>query len=167
MAEAAADSHTLGPVTFHLPSDPDYLKAKRIRTGEEQLDPRFDTFVERFHVEFGAPPLALGTDSVARADGTGNMPRLGVVLERSEQFWQFVVTPFCNYDPEKQATTARLFVESTDGVDLRSVFGLPRRSQVPVPWASEIFVYFQDFERMARWEACEGVQGEELEAFVQ
>jgi len=40
----------------YLANDPDYLKAKRIRRGEERIDARFDEFVERFRSRFGIVP---------------------------------------------------------------------------------------------------------------
>ena len=78
-------------------------------------------------------------------------PRLGVVLERTSQYRSFLRSPF-NFDKEKQNATAILFTESLPGADLRAMFGLqPRLLQAGVR-AGEIFVYFVDFERVAKWE---------------
>ena len=152
-------------MAFYVPDDPDYQSAKRVRRGEARIDPAFSGFVDRFRGAFGVPPLALNFDIVGKPGG-GKMPRLGVVLERSAQHQSFLAGEYQNYDPEKQDSIVRMLVESTAKGDLRKAYGLsPLRSR-QFDWASEIFVYFEDFERTAKWDAHEQVQGEELESFL-
>lgn len=70
-------------MSFITPRDPDYLRAKRIKQGESRVDPVYDAFIERFRLEYGFSPLAVFVDTMRRPQGQGNMPRLGVVLERT------------------------------------------------------------------------------------
>ena len=152
-------------MSFILPSDREYQSVKRIRQGKSRLDPIYDPFVESFRRRYGFPPLAVSVDAIDRPGQPGKTPRLGVVLERSAQYNSFVRAPH-SYDSRMQQAIARMFVDALDGTDLPAVFGLPRprpRSRVQ---AEHIFVYFADFERVAKWEAYDLVSGPELEAFT-
>ena len=42
-------------MTFHSPDDADYRWARRLRRGEERLEPVFDALLARFRGEFGNP----------------------------------------------------------------------------------------------------------------
>jgi hypothetical protein len=152
-------------VSFVQPSDLDYLRAKRIKQGQSRVDPVYDAFVERFRERYGISPLAVTLDTFDRPRGQGKTPRLGVVLERTDQYRLFFRSPF-NFDKEKQKAVAVLFTESQRGADLRAMFGLPRRLPHAGVRADEIFVYFEDFERVAKWEVHDLATSSELEDFT-
>jgi hypothetical protein len=149
-------------VAFYTPSDPDYLVVKRIRQGLDRIDPVFDGFVAHFAARFGVAPLALLTDSMPGPGHGASVPRLGVVLEHTEDSLTFRHGEQGNFDTRKQRMTADLFMEGLVDVDLRDLFGLPRAE---TPRADDLFVYFPDFERVAIREAHDQVQRAELEAF--
>lgn len=65
----------------------------------------------------------------------------------------------------KQRAVAILFTESLPGGDLRAMFA-PRSERPGGVLADEIFVYFADFERVAKWEVHDLVAGCELENFT-
>jgi len=154
-----------GRVSFVRPSDPDYLRAKRIKQGQSRVEPVYDAFVERFRERYGISPLAITLDTFNRPRGQGKTPRLGVVLERTDQYHSFLRSPF-NFDKDKQKAIAVLFTESLRGADLRAMFGLPHRQMLAELGADEIFVYFEDFERVAKWEVHDLVTSSELEDFT-
>jgi hypothetical protein len=152
-------------VSFVQPSDPDYLFAKRIKQGRSRLDPAYDGFVERFPERYGISLLAVMLDAVGRPRGQGKTPRLGVVLERTSQYRSFLRSPF-GFDKEKQKAVAVLLAQSLRGADPRAMFGLPPRLLHGEVRADEIFVYFDDFERVAKWEVHDLAANSGLEDFT-
>jgi hypothetical protein len=85
---------------FVQPNDPEYLRAKRIKQGTSRVDPVCDAFVERFRQRYGISPLDVVLDTFDRPQGQGKTPRLGVVLERTDQYRSFLRSPF-NFDRVK------------------------------------------------------------------
>lgn len=152
-------------MSFVQPRDRDYLRAKRIKQGQSRLDPVYDPFAGRFRNRYGFSPLAVMLDAVGRPRGQGKTPRLGVVLERTSQYRSFLRSPF-GFDKEKQKSVAMLFTESLQGADLQAMFGLEHRGPGAGLEADEIFVYFDDFERVAKWEVHDLVTSSEREAFT-
>jgi hypothetical protein len=141
------------------------LHAKRIKQGQSRVDPVYDGFVERFREQYGISPLAIMLDTFDRPRGQGTTPRLGIVLERTDQYRSFLRGTF-NYDKVKQKAVAVLFTESLTGADLRPMFGLSRRVPHAAVRAEEIFVYFNDFERVAKREVHDLVTSSEREDFT-
>ena len=151
-------------MTFIMPTDRGYQLAKRIKQGTAQLDPTFDAFVERFTARYGIPLLTIGLDSIDRPRGEGKQARLAVVLERSQQYQSFLTSPF-NYDKAKQNEIAHLLTTSVSARTLREQFDLPRRPFSPGPTAEDIFVCFQDFEKVATDEVHDLAVDAELDRF--
>jgi hypothetical protein len=152
-------------VSFVTPRDPDYLRVKRIKQGELRVDPVYDAFIEGFRQRYGVSPLAVLLDTVSKPRGQGKTPRLGVVLERTDQYRAFVRGPF-RPEKYKQQAVATLFMQSLPGADSGALFGFPRRERHAGVRADEIFVYFTDFERVATWEMHDLVTARELEDFT-
>ncbi|MGN6795862.1 MAG: hypothetical protein ACTHJW_26030 [Streptosporangiaceae bacterium] len=152
-------------MSFVTPRDRDYLRVKRIKQGQCRVDPVYDAFIEGFRDRYGVSPLAVLLDTVSRQQGQGKTARLGVVLERTDQYRAFVRGSF---RPERhmQQAVAILFTESLRSTDLPAMFGFPRRARHAGVRADEIFVYFADFERVAKWEVHNLVAGDELEDFT-
>jgi len=152
-------------VSFVTPRDPDYLRVKRIKQGRCRVDPVYDAFIEGFRDRYGVSPLAVLLDTVSPPRELGRTPRLGVVLERTDQYRAFVRGPF-RPEKYKQQAVAILFTESLRGADLPAMFGFPRSERHAGVRADEIFVYIADFERVAKWEVHDLVAGCELEDFT-
>lgn len=153
-------------MSFVQPGDPDYRRARRIKQGRSRLDPVYDAFAERFRERYGISPLALMLDAPDRPRGQGKTPRLAVVLERTSQYRPFLRSPFGGFDKEKQKAVAVLFTQSLPGADLRAMFGLPPGPRHGEVRADEIFVCFDDFERVAKWEAHDLAATAGLEDFI-
>jgi hypothetical protein len=151
-------------MSFVQPRDRDYLLAKQIKQGRSRIDPAYDPFVERFRDRYGFRPLAVMLDAINRPRGQGE-PRLCVVLERTSQYRSFQPGPF-GFDKEKQKSVAMLFTEALGGADLRAMFGLGPRARRAELGADEIFVCFDDFERVAKREVHDLVTNSEHEAFT-
>lgn len=152
-------------MSFVKPSDPDYLRAKRIKQGQSRVDPGYDAFVERFRDRYRISPLDVTLDTFDRPREQGKTPRLGVVLERTAEYRSFLESPF-KFDKDKQQAIAVLFTQSLPATDLRVMFGLPRGLRHAEVRADEIFVYFEDFERVAKWEVHDLASSSELEDFT-
>ncbi|BBY28663.1 hypothetical protein [Mycolicibacterium sediminis] len=148
-----------------LPNDDAYHRVKRIRQGVGRLEPIFDDFVDRFERRFGFAPLSLTTDALKPSVKRASAPRLGVVLERTEQYRSFLEAGR-GYDPTKQRLIAQMFVGALVGVDLLSVFGMPGKYVGSEDFAGEIFVHFSDFERLAKIETHSSLTPAELEHFT-
>jgi hypothetical protein len=148
-----------------MPRDPDYLHVKRIKQGQSRVDPVYGAFIEGFRERYGVSPLAVLLDTVSRPRGQGRTPRLGVVLERTDECRAFVRTPF-RPEQYKQQAVALLFTESLGGANLQAMFGFPRSERHAGVRADEIFVYFDDFERVAKWEVHDLVAACELQDFT-
>jgi hypothetical protein len=151
-------------MTFIMPTDPGYGRAKRIKQGVVRLDPIYDRFVDRFHARYGIPLLTIGLDSIDRPGGEGKTPRVAVVLERSLQYRAFLTSPF-NYDKAKQKEIARLLTTAVPARTLRESFDLPHKRLGSAPKAEDIFVCFQDFEDVAKHEVHDLAVDSELKQF--
>lgn len=136
-------------MTFIMPADRDYLRAKQVRQGVARLDPAYDRFVERFHARYGIAPLTIGLDSIDKPRREGKTPRLAVVLERSSEYRSFLKSPF-NYDKTKQREIAHLLTGTVASRTLCEQFGVPARLRGGALTAEEIFVCFEDFEKVAK-----------------
>ncbi|WP_132188961.1 MULTISPECIES: hypothetical protein [Kribbella] len=110
-------------MSFIVPSDVEYQRAKRLRQRKSRLDPIYDDFVERFRQRYGFPPLAISLDAIDRPGQPRKTPRLGVVLERSRQYNSFLRDPY-SYDSRKQHTIAGMFAEALSD---HSPHRMPRR----------------------------------------
>jgi hypothetical protein len=152
-------------VSFVTSRDPDYLRVRRIKQGECRVDTVYDAFIEGFRERYGVSPLAVLLDTVSRPRGQGRTPRLGVVLERTDQYRAFVRGPF-RPDSYKQQAVAILFTESMREADLPAMFRFPRSQRHAGVRADEIFVYFADFERVAKLEVHDLVAACELGDFT-
>lgn len=151
-------------MTFILPSDPDYLRAKKIKQGAARLDPAYDRFVERFHAHYGIAPLTISLDSIGRPRSEGKTPRLAVVLERTTQYRSFLMSPF-NYDKTKQREIAHLLTATVASRTLREQFDLPHWLPGRAPQSAEIFVCFEDFEKVAKDEVHDLTERADRERF--
>jgi hypothetical protein len=148
------------PMSFITPRDADYLRAKRIKQGLSHTKPVYDTFIERFRLEYGVKPLAVFADAIARRRGQPKTPRLSVVLERTDERRRFLTAPYLA-DKRKQKAVARLLTDSLQNRDLQAIFGLPGVS------ADDIYVYFADFEDVAKQEVHDlATASAELDMFV-
>jgi hypothetical protein len=151
-------------VTFLLPSEAGYRRAKQARRGATRLDPAFDGFVGRFRGRFGVAPLWLEPDHVKHWGGDRSpKARLDVVLERTDQYRAFFTGG--NFNAAKQHATAAMFAEELGGTDLRPIFGLSERISRPDLDADGIFVCFSQFEQVARAEAHQLVTAEQIARF--
>lgn len=151
-------------MTFLMPTDRDYLRAKKIKQGVAQLDSLYDRFVERFHARYAITPLTISLDSIDKPRREGKTPRLAVVLERSSEHRSFLTSPF-NYDKTKQKEIAHLLTGTVASRTLREQFGMPPRLIGGAPKAEEIFVCFEDFEKVAKDEVHDLTAGAELDRF--
>jgi hypothetical protein len=151
-------------VTFTLPTDRDYRRAKRIKQGTLRRDPNYDRFLERFDVLYGIAPLTVSLDSFDRPRGGGKTPRLAVVLERTREYQSFLEGRF-NYDKTKQNQIAHLLAETVPAPTLRASYGITRLLH-STPSAEDIFVCFEDFESVARWEVHDLATTSELDEFT-
>ena len=151
-------------MTFFLATDADYLLAKKFKQGALRLDTTYDRFIERFHARYGFAPLTISLDSTGRPRRKGRTPRLVVVLERSLQYRSFYTSPF-NHDKAKQKEIAYLLTGSVAPRILREQFDMPHTSLGTALKSEEILVWFQDFEKVAKYEVHDLVAGAELERF--
>jgi len=151
-------------MTFIMPTDRDYLRAKKIKQGVARLDHSYDRFFDRFHARYGITPLTISLDSIDRPRREGRRPRLAVVLERSSEYRSFLTSPF-NYDKAKQKEIAHLLTATVASRTLREQFDMPHRLVGGAPKAEEIFVCFEDFERVAKDEVHDLTAEAERERF--
>lgn len=152
-------------MTFTLPSDPDYLRAKSIKRGTTLPDPSYQDFLDQFGRRFGSSPLTISFDSIDRARLLGRTPRLAVALERTVEYQTFLADTF-SYDEAKQQEVARLLTRTVDARVLRANFELPHRLLRPAPSPADIFVCFEDFERVATWEVHDLAAAGDLGGFT-
>lgn len=146
-----------------MPSDHAYRRAKAARQGKSSISPVFASFVREFERNFHIAPLWLETDTIpVPRESSVVRPRLDVVLERSDQYRQFLTAPF-NYDSRRQARTVRMFLKATSPEARERAFQPPpgRRTE------GDLFVCFSDFEAVAVREVHDLVSKAELDAFAQ
>lgn len=125
----------------------------------------FGRFNERFKQTFDVAPLALLPDTFPKPRRQGVTPRLGVVLERTSDLRRFFDDEGFNFNRSKQDQVVRIFNETVPTRGLSRRFGLSF-TQRRVDWTQSLFVYFTDFESIAKWAAHDEMKQPALDAFV-
>jgi hypothetical protein len=146
-----------------MPSDNGFRCAKLARQSKLSISPDFSDFVREFERRFHVVPLWLETDTMpVPRQSRVVRPRLDVILERSDQYRQFLSAPF-NYDSRKQARIVRMFLNGTTSQVRERAFRPPAGSST----GGELFVCFSDFEETAVREVHDLVSKAELDAFAE
>ncbi|MDP9184019.1 MAG: hypothetical protein M3P04_14750 [Actinomycetota bacterium] len=152
-------------MSFVSPEDEGYKRAKRARQGHLHVDDRLVGFTRWFQETYRVAPLWLELDHIERARTRLPWPRLSVVLERSDQYTSFLSGAF-NFDIKKQRAIAAALVDHVEPAELRRMFCLPRRRFGGNLAAADVFVCFDDFERVVKQEAHLAVSEAEVARYA-
>jgi hypothetical protein len=159
LAAGHAASRYREAVSFSLPGDPGYLRAKRARRGTTHLDPVFNGFLDHFRKRYAVAPLWLEPDCFKAHGRLLPGPRLNIVMERTSEYRKFFTSP-------RPRQIADMLVTELSGADLQAVFGMPRETPGTYPYRDDMHVCYSDFEAVAKDEAHGLLTREELTTFT-
>ncbi|MDT0622026.1 hypothetical protein [Croceitalea vernalis] len=142
-----------------MPSDKDYKSTKKIKQNISNIKEEFEPLAQWIDEKYGVKTLNLIFDYM---DNAKSHPRLQVCLEYAMDKGKFMDNATYNFDETKQNEIAEKFAEVTSDYELKikqnwikKIFGLTYKS-------TNLFVYFTDFESIAKIEANEKISEKEI-----
>ena len=140
-------------------SDKDYKSTKKIKQGISSIKDEFEPLAKWIDKKYDVKTLNLIFDFI---HNDKSHPRLQVCLEYAKDKGKFIDNRTYNFDETKQNEIAKKFGEITSNYELKSkpnwikkLLGLTYKS-------NNLFVYFSDFETIAKDEANENIPDEEI-----
>ena len=142
-----------------MPSDKDYKSTKKIKQKVSNIKEEFEPLAKWIDEKYNVKTLNLIFDYI---DNDKSHPRLQVCLEYAKDKGKFMDNKTYNFDERKQNEIAKKFVEITSDYELKNkpnwiqkLLGLTYKS-------NNLFVYFSDFETIAKDEANEKIPDKEI-----
>ena len=140
-------------------SDKDYKSTKKIKQGISKIKDEFEPLAKWIDKKYSVKTLNLVFDFM---DNNKSNPRLQVCLEYARDKGKFMDNRTYNFDKTKQNEIAKKFGEITSNYELKNkpnwikkLLGLTYKS-------NNLFVYFSDFETIAKDEANENIPDKEI-----
>ncbi|WP_242015700.1 hypothetical protein [Robertkochia marina] len=142
-----------------MPSDKDYKSTKKIKQNISNIKEEFGPLAKWIDDKYDVKTLNLIFDYIGNDKAH---PRLQVCLEYARDKGKFMDNKTYNFDKRKQNEIAEKFAEITSDYELKTksnwikrIFGLTYES-------NNLFVYFTDFESIAKIEANEKITEKEI-----
>ena len=142
-----------------MPSDKDYKSTKKIKQNVSKIKEEFESLANWIDEKYDVTTLNLIFDYI---DNDKSHPRLQVCLEYAKDKGKFMNNRTYNFDEKKQNEIAEKFVEVTSDYELKNkpnwikkVLGMTYKS-------NNLYVYFTDFESIAKIEANESIPEMEI-----
>ena len=140
-------------------SDKDYKSTKKIKQGISRIKDEFEPLAKWIDEKYDVKTLNLIFDFI---DNNKSHPRLQVCLEYAKDKGEFMDNRTYNFDKTKQNEIAKKFGEITSNYELKNkpnwikkLLGLTYKS-------NNLFVYFSNFETIAKDEANENIPYKEI-----
>ena len=142
-----------------MPSDKDYKSTKKIKQNITKIKEEFEPLAKWIDEKYDVKTLNIIFDYI---DNNKSHPRLQVCLEYAKDKGKFMDNRTYNFDEKKQNEIAEKFAEITSGYELKNkpnwitkILGLTYKT-------NNLFVYFSDFESIAKIEANESIPEKEI-----
>ncbi|AEH02711.1 hypothetical protein [Lacinutrix sp. 5H-3-7-4] len=142
-----------------MPSDKDYKSTKKIKQNISNIKEEFGQLAKWIDIKYNVKTLNLIFDYI---DNDKSNPRLQVCLEYAKDKGKFMDNKTYKFDERKQNEIAKKFVEITSDYELKNkpnwiqiLLGLTYKS-------NNLFVYFSDFETIAKDEANEKIPDKDI-----
>ncbi|MCF7567279.1 hypothetical protein L3X37_02720 [Sabulilitoribacter arenilitoris] len=140
-------------------SDKDYKSTKKIKQGVSKIKEEFEPLAKWIDQKYDVKTLNVLFDYM---DNIKSHPRLQVCLEYASDKGKFMDNRTYNFDVRKQKEIAKKFGEITSNYELKNkpswiqrILGLTYKSK-------NLYVYFTDFESIAKIEANESIPDKEI-----
>lgn len=142
-----------------MPFDKAYKETKKIKQNISKIKEEFEPLAEWIDKKYGVKTLNIIYDYI---DSDKSRPRLQVCLEYAKDVGKFMDNRTYNFDEIKQNDIIRKFDEIISDNEiknksnwLKNLFGLPYK-------IDNLYVYFSDFESIAKIEANEKISENEI-----
>ncbi len=146
-----------------MPSDKDFKETKQIMLGKKAMKPEFNPLSEWIDRTYGVKTINIFYDTIDK----GTRPRLEICFEYSREKAQFNGPNGFNFDSDKQKAIGNKFKETLakQGLIQESrLFGLFKKPATSKYKTENIWVFYGDFESIARTEANENVPESKVKA---
>lgn len=142
-----------------MPSDKDYKSTKKIKQNNSKIKEDFEPLAKWIDQKYDVKTLNIIFDYI---DNDKSHPRLQVCLEYAKDKGKFMDNRTYNFDKNKQNEISKKFVEITSGYELQNTpnwikkfFGITYKT-------NNLYVYFTDFESIAKIEANSSIPESEI-----
>ncbi len=142
-----------------MPSDKDYKSTKRIKQNISKIKEEFEPLSKWIDKKYDVKTLNLIFDFI---NNSKSHPRLQVCLEYAKDKGKFMDNRTYNFDKTKQNEISEKFAKITSDYEMKNkpnwikkILGLTYKTK-------NLFVYFSDFESIAKIEANENIPEKEI-----
>lgn len=142
-----------------MPSDKDYKSAKKIKQGVSKIDKEFEPLAEWIDNKYGVKTLYIFFDYIHK---NKSHPRLQICLEYARDKGKFMNNKTYNFDEKKQNEIAKKFAEITSDYELKKKPNWIKKMLGLTYKSNNLYVYFTDFESIAKIEANESIPEKEI-----
>jgi hypothetical protein len=146
-----------------MPSDQDYIETKGIIRGRGCIKPEFKSLADWIDKVYGVKTINIIYDTI----GEGRQPRLQICFEYSREKVAFNEAESHSLDPGKQKAIANKFKETIREQGLvqnNGLFGIFKRFKTSQYKVDDVFVFYGDFESIARIEANQSIPQEKFDS---
>lgn len=141
-------------------SDKDYKSTKKIKQGISKIKDEFEPLTKWIDEKYDVKTLNLIFDFI---DNDKSHPRLQVCLEYAKDKGKFMDNKTYNFDKRKQKDIAEKFEEITSNYVLENKPSWIKRLLGLIYNSNNLFVYFSDFETIAKDETNKNIPKKEIE----
>jgi len=141
------------------PSDKDYKSTKKVKRKTSSIKEEFAPLARWIDEKYDVKTLNIIFDYL---DKKKSHPRLQVCLEYAKDKGKFMDNKTYNFDERKQKDIARKFAELTSNYNLKPKSNWFKKWLGISYKSNNLFVYFTDFESVAKIEANEKISEKEI-----
>ncbi|WP_298895695.1 hypothetical protein [uncultured Psychroserpens sp.] len=142
-----------------MPSDKDYKSTKKIKQNISNIKEEFEPLAKWIDKKYDVKTLNLIFDYI---DNDKSHPRLQVCLEYAKDKGKFMDNKTYNFDKRKQNEIAEKFAEITSDYELKNKPNWIKIILKLTYKSNNLYVYFTDFESIAKIEANEKITEKEI-----
>jgi hypothetical protein len=141
-------------------SDKDYKSTKKIKQGISKIKDEFEPLAKWIDQKYEVKTLNIIFDYIHKIK---SQPRIQVCLEYAKDKGKFMDNKTYNFDKRKQNEIAKKFGEITSNYELKNKPNWIKRLLGLTYKSNNLFVFFSDFETIAKDEANENISENEIE----
>lgn len=142
-----------------MPSDKDYKSTKKIKQKVSKIKEELEPLAKWIDEKYDVNTLNLIFDYI---DNDKSHPRLQVCLEYAKDKGKFMDYSTYNFDERKQNDIAEKFAETTSDYELKNKKNWVKKKLGLTYKSNNLYVYFTDFESIAKIEANEKITEKEI-----
>ncbi|QNM84621.1 hypothetical protein H9W90_10475 [Polaribacter pectinis] len=140
-------------------SDKDYKSTKKIKQGISTIKKEFEPLAKWIDQKYDVKTLNIIFDYIHK---NKSQPRIQICLEYARDKGKFMDNKTYNFDKRKQKEVAEKFAEITSNYELENKTNWIKRLFKLIYKSKNVFVYFSDFETIAKDEANKNIPEKEI-----